>query len=83
MQIQMKTLLAGPAGVWQPGEIVTVSVETGKALVAGGFAEEISLQQSAVGGQPEENETATAPEGEKAVMPAVRSGKGTVQARKR
>lgn len=39
MEIRMKTLMAGPAVVRQPGETCVVTAEEGEMLVSGGYAE--------------------------------------------
>lgn len=57
MIIKMKTLLAGPEGVWAVGSIHKVTAEQGRALVGGGFAE--LLEE---GTPPVETETVQAPE---------------------
>lgn len=47
MRILMKTLLAGPGGVCQPGEIHDVGGKEAQALIAGGYAEQVIDQASA------------------------------------
>ena len=42
MRLRMKTIYAGPLGNCQPGETAEFTSKEGKALVAGGFAEEIA-----------------------------------------
>jgi hypothetical protein len=38
-RVKLLTLMAGPTGVFQPGQIVTISTDMATALVAGGYAE--------------------------------------------
>jgi hypothetical protein len=38
MKIQMKTLSSGPAGSFQPGQIVDLPEDQARAFVAGGYA---------------------------------------------
>lgn len=40
MYVKLKTIMAGPAGGGQPGQILQVPDEQGALLVKGGFAEE-------------------------------------------
>lgn len=39
MKIRLLTIMAGPAGTAQPGQVVEVSVAMGRELVAGRYAE--------------------------------------------
>jgi len=41
MKVRMLTIAAGPTLVASPGQVITVSDEQGKDLVAGGFAERV------------------------------------------
>lgn len=41
MRVRMKTIYAGPLGNYQPGDTAEFASKEGKALVAGGFADEI------------------------------------------
>lgn len=43
MKVRMKTILAGPAGNAQPGQVVEVGAEMGQALMDAGFAEAIEV----------------------------------------
>lgn len=43
MRVRMLTLSAGPAGVVQPGAVVEVSDEEGRALIAGRYAELVEV----------------------------------------
>lgn len=45
MRVRMKTLGAGPLGVWRPGEIIEVEPATGEQLVAGNYAERIDAPE--------------------------------------
>ncbi len=39
MKIRLKTLMAGPEGVFPPGSVIEDSAEEAEMLIAGGFAE--------------------------------------------
>lgn len=43
MRVKLKTLMAGPAGVAQAGQTITVTDDEGKQLLDGGFAELVSV----------------------------------------
>ena len=45
MRVEILTLQAGPHGVRHPGDECDVSNDDGKALVAGGYAREISAKR--------------------------------------
>lgn len=70
MKVKMKTLAAGPEGLYQPGQEVDLPAAQAKALIAGGYAEEVVLadveQQQK---EPAERETAAVEPPEKAVVP--------------
>ncbi len=59
MKVRMKTLMAGPDGVLQPGQVVDLPVEQAETLIAGGFAVAVEVAQKlesppvAVEGAPE------------------------------
>jgi len=66
MKVQLKTLAAGPNYNGRPGDVISVSSEDGKALVAGGYAAAVGILSP----KPKQIETATAePVVEKAVKP--------------
>lgn len=56
MKVRMKTLSAGPDGVLSPDQVVDVSPEKAKELVAGGFAEYASRAVETATVTPPENE---------------------------
>lgn len=58
MKIKLKTLMAGPDGVFQPGDVRDVSREQAIALVAGGYAEAFEPLHE----QPVETAVMTPPE---------------------
>ena len=65
MKVQLKTLAAGKYN-GRPGDVITVSSEDGKALVAGGYAAAVGILSP----KSKQIETATAdPVVEKAVKP--------------
>lgn len=39
MRVRMKTLGAGPAGVWRPGDVIEVDAEQAAELIGGGYAD--------------------------------------------
>lgn len=43
MRVKLKTLMAGPEGVSQVGQTITVTDDEGKQLLDGGFAELVSV----------------------------------------
>ena len=43
MKIRMKSLMAGPDGIYHPGQEVEVADDLAKALIKAGYAEEIIL----------------------------------------
>ena len=51
MRVKLKTLMAGPSGVGQIGQVITVGDDEGKQLLAGGFAElvDVSAMNAAMG----------------------------------
>lgn len=69
MRVKLRTLMAGPAGVFQPGQVLTVSTETGQALIAGGYAEPVAEAARPAA------ETAELPQGETAAPRAPRPPK--------
>lgn len=44
MRVKILTSMAGPEITWQPGDIVDVSNDVAKRLIAAGFAEEIDVE---------------------------------------
>jgi len=65
MKVKLKTLMAGPEGVFAPGSVVELDVDQAKALVSGGYAEFLELPI----------ETAAMEPGMRAVKPAPRPRK--------
>ena len=43
MKIKMRTILAGPMGNMQPGQVVDVPDDTARTLIDGGFAEAVDV----------------------------------------
>ena len=70
MKIKLTSLMAGPGGVHQAGEVVDVSEVAGLALVNGGFAVVVVERAAAI-------ETATVEQGEMAVAPEQQVGIST------
>ncbi len=63
MKVQMKSLMAGPDGVHQPGEVVDVEEKTARELIASGAAIGVAAKPKAekpveVAPQPERKEPA-------------------------
>lgn len=42
MKVRLNTIMAGPPGTVQPGQIVDLDAETAHSLVAGGYAQELA-----------------------------------------
>lgn len=55
MKIRMKTLAAGPAGVYRPGQEVDLPADEARALIEGGYAEAVGkVRETAAVEPPEE-----------------------------
>jgi len=39
MRVRLKTLMAGPQGVFQPGSVIDLDIDEAEALVSAGYAE--------------------------------------------
>jgi hypothetical protein len=39
MRVRLKTMMAGPEGVFQPGSVIDLEVDEAEALVSAGYAE--------------------------------------------
>lgn len=70
MKMRLKTLMAGPEGVFPPGSVIEASPEEAEALIAGGFAELVEVQSSI-----RLDETAAVEPGSRAMRPAARARK--------
>jgi len=46
MRVRLKTLMAGPEGVFPAGSVANVPREEAEALIAGGFAERFDQPES-------------------------------------
>jgi hypothetical protein len=57
MKIQLFTLMAGPKGVVQPGEIINLPAKKAQALIKAGYAQPVTALKR-------KKETATAPQRE-------------------
>lgn len=86
MKVKMLKLMAGPEGVAQIGSVVEVSVQHGKLLVDGGYAEAVkapSPQPSPSKGEGvKQRETATKRGSEKATQPKAEPKKAPPKAEK-
>lgn len=60
MRVKMKSIYAGPGGNYQPGDLAEFPAKEAKALVAGGYAEDVSPKERRASSAPE---TATTPGG--------------------
>ena len=67
MKVRLKTLMAGPDGVFPPGSVIEVSIEESRSLIAGGFAESL-VAPSVVAAA----EAATVEPGSRAMKPSAR-----------
>jgi protein-S-isoprenylcysteine O-methyltransferase Ste14 len=59
MKVRLKTLMAGPEGVFLPGSVIEVPPEEANALIAGGFAEQVEQSGRPEAVDPGSVETAT------------------------
>jgi len=75
MKVRLKTLMAGPEGVFLPGSVIEVSSEEARALIAGGFAEPAEQPGKPEAADPAPFETAAVEPGNRAVRPAARPRK--------
>jgi len=72
--VRMITLMAGPGGIFQPGQVVNLPAKAAQALVAGGYATaEGTPLATSPGGEGEE--TAAVEPVERAVKPSPRRRK--------
>jgi len=70
MKIRLKTLMAGPDGVFPPGSVIEVSPEEAQALIAGGYAERLERPP-----EKAEVEVAAVEPGSRATRPSARPRK--------
>ena len=75
MKVRLKTLMAGPEGVFLPGSVIEASHEEANALIAGGFAEQVEQSCKPEAAEPVPVETAAVEPGSRAVRPAARPRK--------
>jgi hypothetical protein len=75
MKIRLKTLMAGPDGVFPPGSVIEVSPEEARALIAGGYAESVPRPAVAPKAEPPAVETAAVQPGSRAVRPESKARK--------
>jgi len=78
-KLKMKTRLAGPRGVWQPGDLIEVPEHVADQLLAGAFAEVAGPADMVSRTEPE---VATAEPPERAVSRARRPSKRKRPAKK-
>lgn len=78
MKIKMRTILAGPGGVAQPGQIIDRPEEEAKQLVERGYAVYVTPPRPKVGEESitKEPEAAVVEQAEAAVMPRAKGRKG-------
>jgi hypothetical protein len=65
MRVRLKTLMAGPQGVFQPGSVIDLRADEAEALVSAGYAEPLERLP----------ETAAFEPGNRAVRPTPRPRK--------
>ena len=75
MKIRLKTLMAGPGGVFLPGSVIEVSPEEARALIAGGYAEAVPRPAAPPQNEPPPVETAAIQPGSRAVRPESKARK--------
>jgi len=87
-KIRMRSLYASPRGVCQPGQVIELPVDEAKALVDGGYAEDVKAVKSETATVTTLSEKATVDEGristvaEGEVTPEPKTGKGRRRKRK-
>ena len=74
MHIKLSTIMSGPAGSHQPGDVIEVDDKTGDALIAGNYGSEFfPLQKSVAAEQaiavPAENTAMRGRQGKRAKLP--------------
>lgn len=57
MKVKMKTLAAGPEGLYRPGQVVEISEIQAKALIAAGYAEPVKKGRETATVKPAEQAT--------------------------
>jgi hypothetical protein len=67
-KIKLKTIMAGPGGCFDPGQIISVEDDLAYSLIAGGYAEYVDQAE-------QKYETAAIEPQEKAVLPRKKHGK--------
>ncbi len=77
MKIRLKTLMAGPEGVFPPASVIETSDDEARALIAGGFAEPVHRSPGSAPADASAVETAAFEPGNRAVKPAARPRKTT------
>ena len=75
MKVRLKTLMAGPEGVFLPGSVIEVFHEEANALIAGGFAEPAGQAGKPEAVDPAPAQTAAVEPGNRAARPAARPRK--------
>jgi hypothetical protein len=75
MKVRLKTLMAGPDGVFPPDSVIDAGDEEAEALIAGGFAEPVDCPVEPVVTGPAAVETAAIEPGSRAVKVAARPRK--------
>jgi hypothetical protein len=75
MRVRLKTLMAGPEGVFPIGSVIDAGDEEAEALIAGGFAERYDRPVEPVVVEPAAVETAAIEPGSRAVKAAARARK--------
>jgi hypothetical protein len=75
MKIRLKSLMAGPEGVFAPGSVIEVSPEEARALIAGGHAEPVLRQAAPPKDESPPVETAAVHPGRRAVRPESKARK--------
>lgn len=56
MKVKMKTLAAGPDGLYQPGQVVEVSAAQAQAFLEAGYAEPVKKRRETATVRPPEHE---------------------------
>jgi hypothetical protein len=75
MRVRLKTLMAGPEGVFPIGSVIDAGDEEAAALIAGGFAERYDRPVEPISVEPASVETTAIEPGSRAVKMAARARK--------
>jgi hypothetical protein len=67
MRVRLKTVMAGPDGVFHAGSVIDPPVDVAEALIAAGYAERLERQPETAAFEPASKAVKTAPRPRKVV----------------